>query len=42
LHGKQIFNVFYFEKRAENKKTLKNVKRDKNKKRKKTVFTSMV
>jgi len=39
LHRKQIFNVFYFKKRTENKK---NKKRDKNKKRKKTFFTSML
>jgi len=31
LHRKQIFNVFYFEKRTQNKKTLKRKKRDKNK-----------
>jgi len=26
LHRKQIFNVFYFKKRTENKKNVKNVK----------------
>jgi len=41
LHRKQIFNVFTFKKRTENKKTFKNVKRDKSKKRK-NVFTSML
>jgi len=37
-----MFNVFYLKKRTENKKTVKNVKRDKNKNVKTFFFTSMI
>jgi len=42
LHGKQIFNVFYFKKRAENKKNVKNEKNVTRIKNVKNVFTSML